>query len=292
MHGTDVHIEGMGVLGTLLAAELGRRGVDFTWHDTEEKVNAWAASTGCIYPGGDTHDEACHANWLRWATFRGFYTEPATYWYNHVHPPHGGRYEHVTDLGWLRQAGPPSVHFNAQAAVEACRAHNLPRRLPGPNEAARHYVVAHGFGDRLEKYVWGWTVPVRLALPDELVDDVMRPALYLRKGRFVMCYAYPRPGTQEWYAGSSLIVQREAKELDPEKHYARWLRWLDELTGGRVSVSWRGEALQGWRPRGPREQGLEVQQDGNRLLLPPMWHNGIRHFPVVLAQVLQKLGAL
>jgi hypothetical protein len=298
---SSVHIEGMGIIGSLLARLLDERGVEFTWHDTEERINAWRASTGCVYPGADVHDEACHANWLRWADGPfAAWTERALYWFNHKHPPHGGRYEITLDRGWLRRGDPVSVHLNAQTLVRDTRAWFADRRTPrAPRVVRGRYVVAHGFSEeRLEECVWGWTVPVQLSCTDVALTGLasgMRSALYLRKGRFVMVYAYPRPDTAEWYAGSSLIVQQKPKELDAEKHYARWLRQLDELTGGRVQVTCRGEALQGWRPRGELldEQQLAVwaEPDG-KLYVPPMWHNGIRHFPVVAAQVLQKLGAL
>lgn len=51
-----VHIEGMGVIGSILAWHLHSAGQVFTWSDIDTEVNAWEACTGIIYPSGHPED--------------------------------------------------------------------------------------------------------------------------------------------------------------------------------------------------------------------------------------------
>ena len=147
----SVHIEGMGWLGTVLAWQLSEARIPFTWHDTDEPITAWRASTGGIYPdGNDEGGQAAYSEWTQWARYQAQwrpYVEAADFWYSTKNPPHGGRYKAVADIGSLRLAFPPSYHVNVQRWVKRARLAFGPYRDPLPSPTV--YVVAHGFNQRL-----------------------------------------------------------------------------------------------------------------------------------------------
>ncbi len=299
LKGLRVHVEGMGITGSLLAYHLESWGCNWTWHDADAPATAWKASTGAIFPAGKpgSLDWECWRVWAEWLNGKSPYPrqhfEPARYWFNHVQPPHHGSYEFFeAGKHGLKHAGPTSFHLNAQTFVPATRRRFKARNL---ERVPRYdvYVIAHGFSQRLHHVVWGWTVPVKLKLPHYMCDS-LRPAVYLRKGRFVMAYAYPIPGTEFWYAGSSLIRQPRPAELEVELKLLRWKENFEELSGGALKVTEArlDGALQGWRPAeaDPHCEPKVKAFAGKRLAVPPLWHSGIRHFPRVLQQLQAELG--
>ena len=304
-----VHLEGMGVLGSLLALCLERAKVNFTWHDTEEDVTAWRASTGCVYPvlRADSKSARGYSAWRNWwgvnlVPPRWHCVELAVPWFNGKTAPHQGGYEPCLEMKPGNMKCDPkvqSLHVNAQRLVPLARNMFKARRLPGKSSRAHHYVVAHGFGKRLDHYFWGWALPVKLEFRREfmLSHPAYRPSFYTRYKRFEMAYAYPIPGTELWYAGSSLIHQNTAKPLDAEKHYARWLGIFTRLTGGGIQVRAAGDYLQGWRPAGAKTASEKAAKDnqllvvrrGRVLEVPPLYHSGVRHAPLVVEQVFDML---
>lgn len=290
-----VHLEGMGVNGSLLARKLAAAKVDFTWNDTDAPVTAWKASTGAIYPSGSTKfgpDQACWNVWSRW--YRDNFLpadvlEPANYWFGHKKPPHEGRYDIVCrseeNLG---MAMPPSFHINAQALVLQTRALFADRRA-SVAAPAEHHIVTHGFGQRMISTYWGWTRLVELRY-DQYPYGAMgqRPSFYFRPNKLVMAYAYPCPGTPYWYAGSSIIYQKVAKPLDIPPKYAKWKENFLRLSNGAVEVVGEGPMLEGWRPKSQDDRW--VVKRGNVITLRPLWNSGIRHFPYQWYQVSKLLG--
>lgn len=303
-----IHVEGMGVSGALLAVQLERHGVDFTWHDTEQKVSAWRASTGAVYPANSEKfgpDWACWQVWQRWY-HEGLYdphTERANFWFGHKgRPPHEGRYpvhEPASEHG-LRQAVPSSFHVNAQSLVPWARERYSHRRLPTAPGDESHLIISHGWGRRLGHVYWGWAALIELAYDRSVYGaGDRRPALYLRPSRVEMAYAYPVPGTPYWYAGSSIIKQRleGIKELEVEGKYQRWLRLLERYSGGAMEIVGRSEVLQGWRPAAAVEDTAWLRvapmprgRVGTVMTLRPLWNSGIRHFPKQWAAVAAQLG--
>jgi hypothetical protein len=277
---SHLHLEGMGIIGCYLAWRLFADGVPFTWHDTDEPVTAWRASTGAIFPTGHAEDQEALAVWRGHLDDPGFsaYLEEADYVFCTQRPPHEGRYPYRVLAGDVKLATERSLHLNAQQWVPYTRKAFSGVRVTGPPIGARR-VITHGFGPRLARLMWGWTVPVRLRTTVELER---RPAVYFRRGRFTMAYAYPIPRTELWYAGSSLISQRVPKHLDVRSKYRRWRDTFLELGEGFVlGVSPVGrDAVEGWRPV-PAEgdtEWLTEQADGS-LAARPLWHSGIRHAP-------------
>lgn len=284
------HIIGMGVQGCLLANMLRDIQRSFTWHDTYAAINAHGACTGAIYPSGSEKfgpDEVCRAVW-RSMHEQALYTqhitkylEPAVWTYNHKQPPHEGRFAQREAHG-LRQAVGPldrSYHFNAQAFVADTRERfkGYRQELPSPGDCV---IEAHGFGARLSHVYWGWTAPVKLKYRHELVADELRPAFYFRKGRFVMAYAYPIPGTEYWYAGSSIIKQSTPKHLDANKHFDRWLKNFTALGNGAVEVTKAMPCIAGWRPAAATGDTAWARRESDgRISLRPLWNSGVRHWP-------------
>lgn len=290
-----LHIEGMGLLGSLLANHLDDRGVDFTWSDTDSTTNAWSASTGLVYPAGDARSMHGLEGWRSWAEtpWGGPVVEEVRYTYHHRNPPHDGRYTPDYDLGDMRVAPrqPGCFAVNVQALVLAARTKFHGCRAPydgGPR------VRAHGFTERLGAYMWGWTVPVALEYPDDLEAScgALRPAFYSRRDRFQIVYAYPiAHQPDDWWAGSSLVSQKAPHPLDAEKHYARWLEAFT-VNFPRVEVVSRGEPIQGWRPRPTVEPDDDhlVLVEGDQVTFPPLWHSGVRWAPVVIEKALERLS--
>lgn len=299
-----VHIEGMGLTGSMLATMLAERGIEFTWHDTDDKQVAWQASTGAIYPAGSHKfgpDEDCRTVWADWHARQlfGTSTEEARYVYCTKSPPHEGKYarEQLESGLWL--AGPSSYHLNAQELVPAVRERFAAQRVqvafaPGPDDVD-WYIVAHGWGRRLGHMYWGWTRLVTLDYDRSLYQrdgQELRPCFYFREGRFVMAYAYPVPNTPYWYAGSSIIKQpilgRKSLEMEPK--YDRWKTNFERLAAGAVTVAQEGDFIEGWRPAAKADDDAWTRVRGNVISVRPLWNSGIRHFPKQWAGIATTLG--
>lgn len=278
----DLHLEGMGVMGSYLAWRLFIEGVDFTWNDTDRAITAWRACTGAIFPTGHAEDEEALGAWRAHLDDPGFghHLEEADYVFCTKAPPHGARYPWTPLAGDAKLASTRSIHLNAQLWVPYTRkVFASARRMGRP--AGAQLVITHGFGPRLERYMWGWTWPVRLLTTHDHGEH--RPCIYFRRGRFVMAYAYPIPRTDLWYAGSSLISQRAAKPLTVQDKYRRWRDQFLELGEGYVQgVAPAGLPVQGWRPVPAADdtEWLSRQADGT-LVARPLWHSGVRHAPHV-----------
>jgi len=290
-----IHLEGMGVVGSILSWNLLRAGVDFTWHDSEAPYSAWQACTGAVYPSGHAEDMQGLAVWRRWNReppwpIAGVTTEGA-YWFSAKHPPHQGKYPVVADIGYLRLSGLPSVHLDAQRLVQGTRSQLAGRRRDACPPGSRR-VIAHGFGPRLHHVVWGWMTVAQLQVPEEVrrLSQGRQPCFYLRQGRFGLAYAYPVPGQERWYVGSDLITQREAHPLGVEAKYGRWCLRAAALSEGLLSVLSRGPFVQGWRPAPSKGDDplVRVLEDGS-MAVKPLWHCGVRHAPSVVDAVLAKL---
>lgn len=278
-----LHIEGMGIVGCLLAQKFLRMDQRFTWNDTETSINAWQASTGCIYPSGDYFDMACYEDWRK-----GFFgklpeLQQATYCFLSKHPPHGGKYK-FSRVGVFGVAEIPSFHLNAQRFVQRMRKEQAGlRRNYAPGDA--RVIVAHGFSERCDHYLWGWTVKVRLAA---MLETKQRLALYMRVGRYKLAYAYPVSCESGWYyAGSSLIHQRVAKELEV---WPKFNRWKEHVACYGIKVlETANEFQQGWRPVAAEGDDQLVRTMDKRWVLKPLWSSGIRHAPGIIRAVLEKI---
>lgn len=292
-----IHVEGMGILGGILAWNLHRRGIRFTWNDTEQEVCAWRASTGCIYPSGDAFDRWNYEAWKRWLLAPPWgepsFIEKTGWWYCTKAAPHGAKDKPDARSGALQRGSAFSMHFNSQRFVATTRAAFHDRRVERA-PATGQRIVAHGFGARRHHYVWGWNRKVKLGFAPGLLqhERLDRPSLYFREGRFVMAYAYATPGEPWWYAGSSLIVQKgEARHLEIPPKYERWKENFLRLGDGNVNVIVEGPITEGWRPAAAESDSALASTVDGAILLKPLWNSGIRHAPAVIGTVLEILGA-
>lgn len=292
----EVHLEGMGIQGCLLAHTLARYGVRFSWHDTDAAHTAWKASTGAIYPADSTNHGPDRETWKVWkAWYEAGHFNPA-----HLeksaglvfltkNPPHKGSYDWTPLLGDLKLGADPSFHLNAQTFVLDTRKRFHSQRREG-NGFGHTYIVTHSWGARFHHAYWGWTRLVKLKHPSVSVGG--RPAFYLRPNRFTMAYAYPVPGTDWYYAGSNILKQAagKLKELNPGPKYRLWKQNFTELALGEVQVVEEGAYLTGWRPAGAEDDTAWVRRKSGVLTLRPLWNSGIRHFPAQWAGVAAQLG--
>lgn len=303
-----VHIQGMGITGCLLALALDELDVEFTWLDNDAPHTAWKASTGAIYPAGKKGS----VDWITYKMWEAMLQRPwlkpvvkhfemCPYWFNHKSPPHNGAYPITSQYRGLQKASAPSYHLNAQKFVPAVRRRFADREIKQFDRTAQRgamVVRAHGFTERQTHAYWGWTRLVKLKYnkPFTLGTQGDRPCFYFRDGRFIMAYAYPVPGTEWWYSGSSLIKQRadNMHDLGVVGKYERWQKQFERLSNGNVKVIEGGPYLTGWRPAytgWENEREAAWVERGRRMItVPPLWNSGIRHFPKVLTEVIEQLG--
>lgn len=289
-----LHLEGMGLLGNLLAHRLDQLGLEYTWHDASTR-NAWRASTGLVYSDEDERSQVGLARWLQQLNdpWLGQFAEECAFVYTHKNPPHGARYA-ATDLGAMRVAPRGNaVAVNVAQLVQRGQGLRRERRTAAP-EPWERLVRAHGFTERLGSVSWGWSARVRL---DTSAVDAhcggLRPVFYSRNGRFQMVYAYPSPGTEYWLAGSVMVNQRQAHDV-PEpmvlRHLDRWVEAWRKLWPSIPLLS-IGSPVQGWRPRPAVQGDSEVLDEGGVITLPALWHSGVRWSPQVIDQAIERITA-
>lgn len=286
-----IHIEGMGLLGSMLARRLLGLERPFTWSDIDTEFAAWPCSTGLAYPSGDEHDMRGLA---RWQSMLAAVPEAVSvpYVYAHKRPPHGGRYEIARDYGPMRRARPRAVALNVPEFVAATRVQAAECRTDARGRGDT-LVVAHP-SVRTDGYLWGWAARVRLTLPawlDDLGDE--QPALYAKAHRFNLTYAYPIPGTGQWWAGSTLQHQRLPKRrgaVSVMKLVAEWYGNAADLLGVTVDEMW--PPVQGWRPRAfPGDRGHVAYDAGSDTwTMPPMATDGMRRGLLVVDDLMRRAG--
>jgi len=302
----NVHIEGMGVLGSILAWHLYERDIQFTWHDTHEKVKAWKASTGCVYPCGDPKEMEAYQQWRDWHEkgapwgkhLKGI-TEQAAYWFITKKPPHDGDYPILETISPMQKGSLCTVQVNAQELVKGTREFFTDRKS-GPHPEGRIYpvkIIAHGFNERLTHYKWGWSAMAEVHFSRKLIhaSAPLRVCADLKRGMVSpLIYAYPMPGHKNLhYIGSSIIRQTKPKKLDVKSKIEFWRTEVEELTEGFVSlIDVVGDYREGWRPCGEENDTKLVKRIGDALVIKPMQHSGVRMAPLVINKLLEKLNAI
>lgn len=283
-----IHIEGMGWLGSVLAFRLAAEGRAFSWSDTRDPMNSWEASTGLVYPAGDERSQKNLTEWNRWY-LRPFLpdgtVERVNYLFGHKNPPHGGKWGFI-DLGHAKVADDHAFSVNVPAIVAAARDRFAERETDVVPPGTTSVAVAHGTA-RAESYMWGWSAQVRLVLPPELETLEHRPVFYGRRVRR-LAYAYALPGTGLHLAGSTLVRQTTRKELDAEKHFARWMADFREVFPS-IGVEDVARPIQGWRPRPAADDLDGLREDGNRVIFPALWHSGVRWAPELIESAVRLL---
>lgn len=302
-----VHIEGMGVLGSMIAWQLYQQGMHFTWSDTEDRYVAWEASSGLIYPTGDKRDIADYLVWERWINgnapwsheprMRGV-TEMGAFWFASQSPPNGAKYRVVDNLGTIRRGELPSFHLNVPRFVlmtrEVFRAGRLPADMGLAPTIPR--IIAHGTGSpQFHHYVWGWTAHAVLDIHPTItaaVNSTMRPCFYLRTSRYKFSYANPLPGDPtRWVVGSSHIPLNTAKDVALGDKVRKWQEHFEGTLAGLVQVRELSDPITGWRPSVATErEPIVLHGSKGAIFVPPMAGNGVRLAPSISRQVLALLG--
>lgn len=292
-----LHLEGMGLLGSLLARRLHGDGIGFTWHDTDHPHAAWRACAGLVYPAGDARSARNLPAWTDWWA-QSFLppgtVEPAHYVFTHQRPPHDARYR-TEDLGpGLTLAQATAFAVDVPALVTATRTRFAEHRHPAPPADATVLVRAHGHHRATAGWSWGWTAPVQLQLPGVLEELPHRPALYARRMRLVHAYPIPsRPGW--WWAGGARIPQTRPRTLDAAQLLRRWIADWAQLWP-RVEVLTAETPVQGWRPQSADPHDGAVARTttsrGPVLTLPALDDAGLRWAPEVVDATLTELARI
>lgn len=298
---TAYHIEGMGLMGCLIASGFERDGIPFTWSDNDSEVTAWRASTGCVFPTGEPgeiadyhswinmlHAKDAFGEWIRTHMERGLWT------YISVAAPHGGAKVGVRELArveGIAVSNMSTIHMNVPAFVEATRTrqhrHQRPERPEGTT-----VIISHGFRKAV-KYGWGWSCQAKLEISDEFAEhcDGARPCLYLREG-YVMHYAYPFPMTDRYIIGTQNVQQSEPAERDTEIPYLRFLEHFEKKCGEQVKMKklFESTMTQGWRPYATKDEGPIITRKKTMLLVRPQSGNGLRNFPTTYRELLEAMS--
>lgn len=283
----------MGVLGCFTAWHLAQRGMDFTWSDRDTNFTAWKASTGAIYPSADVADEYAMTIWGEWAQrdYLRPFVERARWCHLRGKIHHGLRTREVESLGPISITDAQSLHLNVQAFVIATRNQFREQEKPLAARGEDLTIVAHGFNERCHAYLWGWSAHVRMSVKGRLAKSEQRLALYLRPSRFRMRYAYPIPGTDCWYAGSSLYHQTHPRPMRKtiESFLEDWLKDFEALAEGKITIHDASNLRQGWRPRATAGDQAgdhaSILASPGRLVYPPLPTSGVRHAPLLMERL-------
>lgn len=280
--GRPIHIEGMGWFGAATALALERAGLSFTWSDADHWAQAWKASTGLVYPAGDDRSEANRHRWIRWVLEDSWVpngtAKLCAYAFAHLKPPHEGRYETERWQG-LRMGASMAVCVNAAAIVHEARSRFADRRDQAPDPRART-IIAHS-GARRVGWVWGWSRKVSFTG----YEHPAGVALYGKRHRFDLTYAYPVPDEPGWWwAGSALVNERRPRQREAVELQAQWVRWDEarRVLFPQMVVNRTQPIQQGWRPKPATGDDGMLLVTRERLQFPALWHSGVRWAPELI----------
>lgn len=293
-----VHINGMGLVGCLLALRLEEAGVGFSWYDNDSPFTAWKASTGCCYPSDEPYDAA---NYERIAQLLG------------SHTPNLGRFTEVGNFAFIRKTIPhavvntklyvvatagnvkvlnkPSYHLNVQQFVMHMRK-TFQTRYTEAADCDALVVHAHGFhGKYHTSYRWGWSCKANVKLNAQLAQ--FEPiSLNAQTARFDIFYLYPCPGTEEYYLGTSMVYLRKPKlvKTAPAVRIGAALAHIHEHSLPQIIIEpIDGTYVQGWRPACDEAIVPPVREVEGQLYLKPQSHSGWRHHPLFLDDVMAEI---
>lgn len=300
-----IHIEGMGFLGSMLAWTLYRAGIKFTWYDSNAKVKAWAASTGCVSPYGSPEEaeallqwKSWHKNGLPWEKKLKDITEEAAYWFSMKNPPNGGssKLKVVETISPVQMGSLTSIHVNVQRLVAGTRKYfsKYENRGPGVTLGHRH-VIAHGFNSRRTHYEWGWSAVADVHFSRKLIhaSSPLRVCTRLQSGsNSPLISAYPVPGRSRYHyiSGGERVSQSHAiSPLNVASRAEFWMTEVEELSEGFVSLVNIKEFREGWKPYGKAKDSRLVECVGKALVVKPMGNSGVRLAPLVISEMMQRL---
>lgn len=300
---TKYHIQGMGLMGSLVAMTLEDEGLDFTWDDIDRDITAWHASTGAVFPTEDAHSE--YRSFIQFRQEESVagehlleHSELGAWCYVAENPPHGGAdigVEEVTRISEseVRVSSHASIHVNVANLVRDARARYGDRRREKAS-SKRRLIVSHGF-DAAKRFGWGWHREVQLVLSDEFEQALMgtRPCIYLRKGYQIM-YIYPMPGTDSYFIGTSNNIGTTPKWKEQQevinKDFGRVRKRVEETCGDHVQLLRARPPSQGWRPYPAKgDDRPMVYEEDSHLQIKPQKGSGLRFWPRTRTELLEAL---
>ena len=294
-----VHLEGMGVVGSVTAHLLLEKGVDFTWEELRSGFNAYRASAGGVYPintavGHAAVSRKAYQAWVDAAYMDAYgegVTELCVYLYNTQSAPFGQVWTPIAQRSGLNVAPIPVVSVNTQRLVSSSRYRFAAQEAPQPEGSKRF--VSHGFGDRLSHYAWGCTAVVDLPQEERFKSGDRRPFMSLFASRAVRLYVAPLPGTSHYIIGSTIRVKQQRPSLlegKAEETVNRYLSLLHSLAGITAKVH---EIRQGWRPIAHEGDPALLRKVGDRTwAVRPAAGSGVaqaHEFASAIAQEAQRL---
>lgn len=258
MTASPVHITGAGVVGCVLMHRLMIEGIPFTWSDIEVSPVAWRASTGSACTDDFDHAEI----WPTWDQFAKWMGPKIT--------------ERVPSYNWDRKLNTwltegDSRHLNVQQFIEETRNEFATDRTTERSLSQIEIVTVGAM--TCKAWWWGWSA--------DATATVAR-ASWIRRVVRQTRYLYPKPGTNEFYVGSTIQFQKRAKALETQIHIDWWKRdFADFIKEHNVIIT--SEPRQGWRPVG--EPGKwEVDSNGD-IEISPMSASGVKFSPMVANQI-------
>ena len=298
-----LHLEGMGVMGCLIAIALESEEIDFTWNDTDEGDEtrlAWKVSTGAILPFGDHESQLALKMWtdaLEGDSFLGKWLQgnviQSTFCYVSQNPPHNGAKFGIkaeAEVGGVKISNAYGWNMDVQTVVRNTRLYfHDKRRESAPKRSVT--IVTHGFGPNIYKWSWGWSGLVHVRFTGTFLrHKAMRrrpPLMYMRQGyQLPYLYKVGRRAADLFYCGTTLITQSKPRSLPIEPKYETWEKNMMRAAGGvidEISLV-PGSLKEGWRPMADPAQEL-VEADSNGFVVKPQYGNGIRMFPLTYAEL-------
>lgn len=265
-------VEGMGVLGCVIAARLEQEGFEWCWCDNNDEFTAWKASTGCV----SLDDLSAYNAWKHLPGIEQF-SVLGRIWVNHKTPP------------WRNTAYDMSVG-GVSRTREELRFIDIPQFVLGVRELYKHMRVESPTGLKVlahsrqtaNGYWWGWSARAQIS------GFPAGEGLYTRTQRFFVDYAYPMPDGS-WKLGSTMTRQTIPKPLNVDNKINAWVRrvvgYFPDLTLKEIDP-----ILHGWRPLPASDISPQCRklEDGS-IQTPAMGADGVRLAPLVANSVIRML---
>lgn len=262
-----IHILGMGVVGSFLARLLAFYGVEFTWSDLEEQKTAWKACTGSV-----CNESKDPKSILReWREYADKCLDESEW-------EKADRYQ---CKGGIWSFKDQSYHLDAQKFVTRTR--EMYKRIRRPEPLFREFVIQTAGTIEAKVWWWGWSMIVEAPR----LERACYTAKVIRQNR----YLYPKPNSDYFYLGSSLMYQKSyPRELDAPAHAGWfWREWNELCPEGANESEIRviSEPVQGWRPVGVAGKWYIRQ---NSLAIGAMAASGVKYGPFTANRIVRYLN--
>lgn len=277
----STQISGMGVVGSFIAHTLNAHTIPFTWYDKGTEHVAWRASTGTIYPSGDTYEQWAYDVWKQWVKQAedSPLLEKGLYYYTSKSAPHGAKINRIQIKEHMSMSDALTFHTNMQLFVEQTRQQFADKRVDALDADAKT-IFTHTLRD---SYTWGWSAMADLSFADYISVDPYRPCIYNRPHRYQLNYIYPCPSSELYYIGTATIRQKTPQKRGTQPSIGRF----EQGTHMFAEIVEIKDIMQGWRPVSKTNKTQVI--DGN-LHIAPQSGNGVRLAPLYLTSAANWIG--